>query len=153
VHWGFDGSIHQGIIEVHERVVRDAADFFVRAFELQFPFERVVRSSDPEFAWDDDRLMAANATSGFNYRTIAGTNELSSHALGAIDVNTRLNPYIRYTSEGELVSPPGAAWNPDAPGTLYGGHPLVAFMQERGWEWGGDWTRESGRIDYQHFQK
>ena len=35
----------------------------------------------------------------------------------------------------------------DSPGSL------VVLMKNLGWQWGGDWMPESGRIDYQHFEK
>jgi hypothetical protein len=56
-------------------------------------------------------------------------------------------------TEGEIVSPQGAVWSPAVAGTLYANHQLVLFMKERGWGWGGDWRPESGRVDYQHFEK
>jgi hypothetical protein len=151
-HYGFDGSSQTGVIEVHEAVAVDVADFFALAAQYHFPVERVVRASD--FNWDDDLLMIANASSGFNYRLIAGTNRVSQHGLGlAFDVNPLQNPYIRGERGVEIVAPAGAAWNPALPGTLSAEHPLVRFMLERGWEWGGNWPPASGRTDYQHFQK
>lgn len=153
LHMGFDGKIHSGIIEVDEAVAGDVLAFFEHALYIGFPIEKVTRASDPAYGWDDDKLMAGNVTSGFNYRTIAGTDKESEHARGAFDVNPRLNPYVRYTEAGEVVAPPGAVWDPPVPGTLYAGHPLVDFMEVRGWEWGGRWTSESGRTDYQHFQR
>lgn len=148
------GDAKKGIIEVHKDVVRDVQGFFELAYKIGFPIERVVRSSDPEFGWDDDKLMAANATSGFNYRLIKGTDRPSLHGLGrAIDVNTRLNPYMRHAHGDVEIDPPRASWNPEVPGTLTADHPLVRFMKDRGWEWGGNWTPESGRTDYQHFEK
>lgn len=154
LHYGFDGRMHRGIIEVHEEVADDVASFFDLALRTGFPIERVARSGDPEFGWDDDKLMAANVSSGFNYRTIAGTDRVSLHGQGrAFDVNPRQNPYVRYTDGGEVVAPAGAEYDPQAPGTLSAGHRLVGLMQRLGWEWGGDWQPESGRVDYQHFQK
>jgi len=151
---GFDGATHKGVIEIQTDLALDVQGFFELAFQTQFPIERVVRSSDPEFGWDDDKLITANTTSGFNYRLIKGTDRPSLHGLGrAIDVNTRLNPYIRHADGDVEVDPPGASWNPEIPGTLTADHPLVRFMKDRGWEWGGDWTPESGRTDYQHFEK
>lgn len=154
LYHGFDGKTHAGIIEVHEEAAGDIGAFFAYALELKFPIEKVVPAGHPDYVWDDDTLMAGNATSGFNYRLIAGTDAVSPHGLGwGFDVNPRLNPYVRYVGGREVVSPPGAVWNPELPGTLHAQHPLVVFMKDRGWEWGGDWTEESGRVDYQHFQK
>lgn len=151
---GFDAKVHCGIMEIDKELAADVAAFFDLAFALDFPVQKVVAASDPAYQWDDDKLMADNASSGFNYRPIAGSDRLSPHARGrAFDINTRLNPYVRYQDEQVIVAPPGATWDPLIPGTLYGGHPLVEFMKSRGWEWGGDWLPEEGRVDYQHFQR
>lgn len=152
---GIDGEEHDGFIEIHEDLADDISAFFAAALESGFPIERVVRSSDPEFGWDDDKLMAANTTSGFNYRLIKGTDRPSLHGLGrAFDVNTRINPYVRYVDGEAVTDPEGAVYDPSVPGTLTADHPLVRLMRERGWTWGGDWTRENhGVTDYQHFEK
>lgn len=157
----FEGRTKTGVIEVNAKAVADVALFFQKAMEIGFPIERVVRSSDAPYLWDDQKLMAANATSGFNYRPVAGTDNLSKHGLGlAIDVNTRLNPCIRYQDGKRLVNGKELAalkevvWDPSLPGTLYSDHPLVRYMLSLGWEWGGHWTLEKdGLVDYQHFTK
>lgn len=150
----FEGEAQVGTVEIHEDLVDDIKDFFEEANKLSFPIERVVKSSDEKYGWDDDKLMADNATTGFNYRLIKGTDRPSLHGQGrAFDVNDALNPFIRYVDGKPEVDPPGAVHNPEIPGTLTAEHPLVLFMKDRGWEWGGDWLPESGRTDYQHFQK
>lgn len=143
----------RGIIEINAQVSEDIQAFFAKALELSFPIETVVRASD--YGWDDQELMAANATSGFNYRTIPNTGMLSNHAHGlAFDVNTRLNPYIVYTNGRPEIFPAGAVWNPDVPGTLSADHGLVKLMKSKGWTWGGDWISDvDNAIDYQHFEK
>jgi hypothetical protein len=107
------------------------------------------------FEYDDQKLMAANVTSGYNYRKIAGTEELSKHALGrAFDVNPRLNPYVHKMDDQIVIDPPGAVWRPEEPGTLRKNHELVQFLENRGWIWGGNWTLESdGKQDHHHFEK
>lgn len=157
----FKGVQKTGTIEVNRDVYDDVKAFFAKALEIGFPIENVVRSSDPEYLWDDDKLMAANTTSGFNYRLIAGTDEPSQHGWGrAFDVNTMLNPYIKYdkTDGTPHPQPSHAIYDPDKPGTLTADHPLVILMKERGWDWGGDWERddrpgEKSRKDLQHFEK
>lgn len=151
----FDGNYKTGTIEVNKIVTGDVSEFFKMAFEIKFPINRVAKSSDPEFAWDDSKIMAANASTAFNYRNIAGTDRLSLHSTGfAFDINPVQNPYIKY-KDGQIfaIEPNGSKHDPFAPGTLTIDHPLVQFMLDRGWEWGGNWSPESGRIDYQHFQK
>ena len=100
-------------------------------------------------------MMTDNNSSGFNYRTIAGSGKMSPHSLGmAFDINTRLNPYIRYPKNGSPIARPiGAIRDVKVPGTLYANHPLVEFMVSLCWEWGGGWSPVTGRTDYQHFQK
>jgi hypothetical protein len=151
---GVDGEDRVGHIEVHRTVVDDVASFFELAHALRFPIERVVQAH--ELSWSDPRLMAENCTSGFNFRTVPGRDVLSLHSLGlAFDVNTRLMPYIRAGADGVLtVLPPGASYDPEVPGTLVDGHPLVRLMLDRGWRWGGHWSLErDGVVDYQHFEK
>jgi hypothetical protein len=98
--------------------------------------------------------MEDNVSSGFNYRLIAGTDKPSLHALGrAFDINPRQNPYIRYERREIIAQPKQSKWDKSRPGTLFADHPLVKMMEGFGWEWGGHWSQESGRTDYQHFQK
>jgi peptidoglycan L-alanyl-D-glutamate endopeptidase CwlK len=153
-YYDFNGELQVGTVEIHKDLADDVKQFFEKAAELHFPIERVVKSSDEKYAWDDDALMADNATTGYNYRLIKGTDKPSLHGLGrALDINDALNPYVRYVDGQAITDPPGATYDPTVPGTLTAEHPLVIFMKNRGWEWGGDWTPESGRTDYQHFQK
>jgi len=152
----FNGDEHTGVIEVHKAVADDVRQFFALALAEKFPIEKVIRSSDAPFFWDDDMMMAENMTSGFNYRLIKDTDTVSFHGLGqAFDVNTRLNPYIRYYKDGSsIVDPEGATYDTSLPGVFTASHPLVLLMKRLGWEWGGDWIpEEHGAVDYQHFQK
>ena len=154
-YFDFDGNYKTGTIEVNKAVTGDVSEFFKMALEIKFPINRVAKSSDPEFAWDDNKIMAANASTAFNYRRIAGSDRLSLHSAGlAFDINPVQNPYVKYKN-GQIVAiePDDSKYNYFVPGTLSDEHPLVQFMIKRGWEWGGNWLPESGRIDYQHFQK
>ncbi|HET7060405.1 MAG TPA: M15 family metallopeptidase [Candidatus Saccharimonadales bacterium] len=151
---GFDKQTHAGQIVVAAVVESEVRQFFRQAQALEFPIEHVVPAADPRFRWDDEKIMAANVSSGFNYRPIAGTDKLSRHSQGlAFDINPRQNPYIRYENGEEITQPPDAAWDKYVPGTLNANHPLVRMMESLGWEWGGNWAPESGRVDYQHFEK
>lgn len=154
----FQNRPHKDIIEVNRALKDDVISFFKYAYYLNFPIQEVGISSDPRFKWDDDKLMAANITSGFNYRTIAGSNTPSQHGLGrAMDVNPRQNPYIVLDDQGNpVVAPKGASWLMGTPGTLHRDHPLIQLMLSRGWVWGGNWTLQDldgAVIDYQHLQK
>ncbi len=136
-----------GVIVVHQDVAHDVRALFEEMRQQRFPLASVIPASDPRFAWSDEKMMAADNSSGFNYRTIAGTNRLSYHAYGrAIDLNPARNPYIR---EGR-VEPQGATYDLGRPGTIAADSFIVEFLESRGWTWGGRWTEP---IDYQHFQK
>jgi hypothetical protein len=151
----FEGEQQTGTIEIHKDLAEDVKAFFEKAVELKFPIQHVVKSSDEKYQWDDDKLMAGNATTAYNFRLIKGTDRPSQHGLGrALDVNDALNPYVRYVNDEALTDPEGSVYDPSVPGTLTADHPLVVFMKDRGWVWGGDWTEdEHGVTDYQHFDK
>jgi len=154
----FKGRQHQGIVEVNRGLKADVLTFFRYAFYLNFPIHEVAPASDHRFEWDDNKLMAGNITSCFNYRNIAGSSRPSTHSLGeACDINPRQNPYITLDDHGDpFVQPAGASWLSGAPGTLHRDHPLIQLMKSRGWTWGGEWTlqdTDGAVIDYQHLQK
>jgi len=152
-HWGFDGAILTGHLEIHRSVAEEVASFFDLARELHYPIERVVPAS--ALAWNDPDLMAANHSSGFNYRTVAGKTMMSLHALGlAFDINPRVLPFLHVDNGTIVTEPPGAVYDPSHPAAIASGNPLVAHMESLGWTWGGNWTIEDhGIVDYQHFEK
>ena len=66
---------------------------FRTLYEARFPLQRMKLVS--EYGGDDEKSMAANNTSGFNCRTVAGTTRWSQHSFGAaIDLNPVQNPYV-----------------------------------------------------------
>lgn len=152
---GFDGELHQGQIVVAVDVISEVREFFKQALERDFPIERVVPVSAPPYRWDSKKVLADNLSSGFDYRKVKTQDKVSMHGLGrAFDINPRQNPYTRYEGGKEILHvPEGAKYDESRPGTLYEGHPLVLLMEGYGWIWGGKWTRESGRVDYMHFEK
>ncbi len=142
-YWGMDGRRHQGQIVVHRRVVQDVREIFQAIDSARFPLKSVIPIV--RYRWDDDASIAANNTSGFNYRTISGTNRLSKHAEGiAIDLNPYLNPWRG--GHGRTTRP----YDISIPGTLQAGDVVVRAFENHGWTWGGKW---SGSKDYQHFDK
>jgi hypothetical protein len=145
---GFDGGVHRGRLVVN----RDSAGAMLRTmrtlYRLGFPIRRM-RLVDA-YGADDHRSMAADNTSAFNCRFVAGTGRWSEHAYGhAIDLNPRENPYV--TSDGYVSPPMGAPFTDRsrrAPGLIHRGGPVVRAFAEAGWAWGGNW---SWPKDYQHF--
>lgn len=149
----FSGASNTGNIVIHKFVERDVKDFFTRAFKLKFPIEKIVPIS--MYNWDDEKSCENNNSSGFNYRKIGGSDFISKHSLGcAFDINPKQNVYTRYDKTGEEVYrlPKDSFYKPNAKGALSSEHELVLLMKERGWTWGGDWTPDTGRVDYQHFE-
>jgi len=148
-HWGFDGQPHRGRLVVN----RDASAAMLRTmrslYRLRFPI-RQMRLVDA-YGADDHRSMAADNTSAFNCRFIAGSGGVwSEHAYGrAIDVNPLENPYV---TESGYVSPPAGAPYADRSrqrrGMIQRGGPVVDAFAAAGWEWGGSWPWPR---DYQHF--
>lgn len=139
----FDGNIHKGQILVDQDLAEDVKQIFGEIKATHFPISKVVPIS--EYGWSDDVSVAADNTSGFNYRRVPATHELSHHALGrAIDLNPWENPYM------DPVKGTTQTYDPKTPGTLTADSPPVKIFRAHGWAWGGQWRR--GR-DYQHFEK
>lgn len=137
-HATFDHTVGDGELIVARRIAGKTVTLFRRLYALGVPI-RQMRLVD-EFAADDGRSMAADNTSAFNFRVIAGTANLSQHALGlAIDLNPVENPWRK---PDRLVPEEGRAYADRThvrPGMFVRPGPIVAAFDEHGWEWGGDW--------------
>jgi hypothetical protein len=146
-HWGFDRRVHRGELVVHRDQARRVLAVMERLFRLGYPIRRMRLVDD--YRADDDRSVAANNTSAFNCRPVAGTSRWSEHAYGrAIDVNPVQNPYVT----GGHVSPPAGRRYADrtrrVPGMIHAGDAVVRAFAAAGWGWGGAWRTAR---DYQHF--
>jgi hypothetical protein len=134
----FEGGVALGELVVASVIAARALELFRRLYALGFPI-RQMKLVD-EFAADDDRSMSADNTSAFNYRVVAGTSVLSQHARGlAIDINPIENPWRK---PDRIAPPEGAAFADRRviqPGMFVRPGPVVAAIDELGWEWGGDW--------------
>lgn len=149
-YWGFDNRPHAGAMVVHESVAAGVVSVFARLYDEHFPIRRMVTID--AYGADDHASMAADNTSGFNCRYVAGSSppRWSAHAYGeAIDINTVENPYV----SGSLVSPPAGNAYLDRthrrPGMAGPGTALNNAFAAVGWFWGGRWSSP----DYQHFSK
>lgn len=150
-HVGFDGRDHLGELVVDARYARDIRRVFATLYAARWPIRRM----RPVAAYDgsDARSMAADNTSGFNCRRVAGTTHWSAHAYGAaIDLNPRENPYL----SGSSVQPRSGRRlarldrGPDShvpPGVIRENDVVVRAFAAVGWTWGGTWAAP----DYQHF--
>ena len=143
-HVDLAGEPRTGTVVVAAAIAHHTVQLFGRLYAIGFPLARV--EPVDAHAADDDRSMAADNTSAFNFRVIAGTTVLSQHALGlAIDLNPVENPMIWPAAAGAppRFVPPAAADFLDRrrvrPGMIVRPGPVTAILDELGWEWGGDW--------------
>src|SRR5436190_17537467 len=143
----FTGQTAMGELVVAKSAGPVVARIFTRIYEsAAFRIERMERID--KYGGSDDASMAANNTSAFNCRTVAGSANLSAHALGiALDINTIQNPYVK----GAEVDPPQgrdfdtpakrqAAHDRGQPGIILPGSAVVTAFKQNGWKWGGEWT-------------
>jgi hypothetical protein len=141
------GAISSGEIIVHADVAADVVQVFRTLYDARFPLAKV--DTVERYGSDDDQVMAANVTSGFNCRSTTGGTAFSQHSYGrAIDLNPVQNPYVR----GDAVQPPAGRDYVDRsdrrPGMVLGNDAVVRAFASVGWEWGGDYR---SLKDYQHF--
>lgn len=144
---GFDGRPHQGELVVHRAHAAAVVQVFRQLYAARFPVQQMVTVE--QYGADDDRSMAANNTSAYNCRAVAGGTGWSEHAYGtALDVNPVQNPYVR----GSTVEPPAGRGYLDRgdvrPGMVVGQDVVVRAFASVGWAWGGDFRTLK---DYQHF--
>lgn len=72
-------------------------------YAARFPLRRMHLVD--AYGGDDDRSMAADNSSAYNCRTVAGRRTFSAHAYGAaIDLNPVENPYV---TAGGVLPPAG----------------------------------------------
>jgi hypothetical protein len=146
---GFDGRSHHGRLVVSRDFDDEIIAVFKRLYAIDYPIRRIELID--RYDADDHRSMAADNTSAFNCRFVAGTTRWSMHAYGlAVDLNPVENPYV----SGSHVSPPAGRPYADrsrhAAGMIHDGDAVVkAFARRAGWEWLGDGPQSI--RDYQHF--
>jgi peptidoglycan L-alanyl-D-glutamate endopeptidase CwlK len=140
---GYDGKTHQGQIVVHRKLQHSIARVFHRILtETDFPIRSVIPVSDKRFGWSDSSSVAKNNSSGFNFRLVSGSLEVSDHAFGtAVDINPEINPWVKGGTRNRN-------YNPSVKGTLDRFSKVVKIFKQEGWKWGGDWKKSK---DWQHF--
>ena len=148
---GFDDRAHTGQLVVHRRHARDLVGVFRELYQARYPIRRMQLVD--AYGGDDNRSMAADNSSAYNCRTVAGTSSFSDHAYGAaVDINPVENPYV--TTDGvlpakglrfvEVDRSPGVD---AARGVIVADDVVVRAFARIGWKWGGVWNEP----DYQHF--
>lgn len=149
---GFDGAVHTGEMVVHEKYAAAVVDIFRQLYDARWPIRRMRLVDD--YRGDDEQSMAANNTSGYNCRRIAGRDVLSAHAYGAaIDINPVQNPDLTrpsiHPAVGARFATLDRSQHARVPlGAIRNGDVVVRAFARIGWDWGGHWTAHK---DYQHF--
>lgn len=153
LHYNPAGEIRIGELICNKQIASDLLDIFQALYDAQYPIACMTLVDN--YQGDDEKSMAANNTSCFNYRVIAGTDTLSYHAQGlAIDINPQYNPYVTFGADGsEHVSPQNGLAYADRemffPMKIDHDDLCYQLFTEHGFAWGGDWDTPK---DYQHFE-
>ena len=152
LHYDFKGQVKTGELVVNRCIADNVLSIFTELFDAKYPIEKL-RLID-NYDADDDLSMADNNSSAFNYRTIAGTNQLSNHAMGmAIDINPLYNPYIQVRDGQTNIYPKNGLIYTDRslenPYYIRKNDTCYNCFIKHGFTWGGDWNPSK---DYQHFE-
>lgn len=147
----FSGTEKVGELIVHRKLAKEVTGIFYELYQAKYPLHSVRLVDDYGEPGDDNKSMADNNTSAFNYRRVTGSKTLSRHSYGAaIDINPVYNPYIT----GDRIAPENAAEyadrSRDFPGKIDHEDLCYRLFTKAGWSWGGDFK---GDKDYQHFSK
>lgn len=153
LHRDADGRIRLGEMVCHRDIARSLVSIFRNLYQQAYPIERMLLVD--RFGADDEQSMAANNTSCFNFRRVAGSSRLSKHALGkAVDINPLYNPCVRRGADGKVrVSPAAGKAYADrslpTPYRLLRDDAAHRLFLRHGFQWGGAWR---SLKDYQHFE-
>ena len=149
----FNGETRTGEMICNKAVAPDLIQIFSELYHAGYQIEKIKLIDD--YGGDDDLSCADNNTSCFNYRVVAGSTNLSKHALGvAVDLNPFYNPYVTYPDGKIRISPAGAEAyadrSADFPHKIDENDLAYKLFTSHGFTWGGHWKTLK---DYQHFQK
>ncbi len=154
LHYNYRGEVAEGECVVNRSIAKDVVEIFHKLYQMEYPIQRMELVD--EYGADDDRSMAANNTSAFNYRTMGGSSKLSLHAYGlAIDINPRVNPCVIggrcYPENGKRYRQrnPKKCKGRYADNMVRRGDAVYRLFKRHGFAWGGDWPYTK---DYQHFE-
>lgn len=152
LHKNLQGETLEGELVVNYHIADDTLKIFREFYEADYPIEKI-RLID-EYDADDERSMADNNSSSFNFRLVSRTTKISKHGYGlAIDINPLYNPYITTVDGRQNVEPANAGDYVDreADFDYKITHDDLAYevFKKYGFAWGGDWKNSK---DYQHFE-
>lgn len=153
LHIDFSGNTAEGELIVNKSVAQDAVAIFKELYDEKYPIEKVRLIDD--YDANDNRSMADNNSSAFNFRMIEGTTTVSDHSYGlAIDINPLYNPYIQVSGDKTSIFPVEGEQYADRKADfdykITKKDKCYKIFTKYGWKWGGEWK---GTVDYQHFYK
>lgn len=150
----FEGNTQDGEMIVNKKIARKTLKVFYELYKIKYPIEKMQLID--EYDADDEKSMADNNTSAFNYRKVANSNKLSNHSRGlAIDINPRINPYITSygiapaNSKVYKVREVSKCRGKYRDYMIHKGDKVYKIFKKYGFSWGGDWIHSK---DYQHFE-
>lgn len=153
LHWDYDQRIHIGEMVCNKEIADILVDIFRVLYDKRYPIQRMVLPD--VYNANDEEQMRDNNTSCFCYRVVAGSKNLSKHALGlAVDINPLYNPYYKVGAKGSRFIQPSNAGaycdrNRDFRYKIDHNDLAYQLFTQNGFRWGGDWK---SRKDYQHFE-
>lgn len=155
-YYNYKGKEKEGELIVNRLIAQDVVEVFYELYEIQYPIRRMELIDG--YDADDNLSMEADNTSCFNYRKIAGSSNLSMHALGlAIDINPRVNPCVG--GAHGILPANGKVYRERDVKLCKGSYKKIMIhkndrvykiFKSHGFSWGGDWHNMK---DYQHFYK
>lgn len=149
LHRNSDGHTQVGEMVCHKSIARRLLTIFRSLYEEGYRIERMVLIDD--YDADDQRSMAANNTTCFNFRRQTGSRtRVSKHGLGlAVDINPLYNPYVKGTVVQPAEARPYATNRDKVPMAIRRGDLCHRLFLQQGFRWGGAWR---SLKDYQHFE-
>ncbi|MCR4907607.1 MAG: M15 family metallopeptidase [Lachnospiraceae bacterium] len=152
LHKDLNGEEHEGEMVVNRHIAEAVLEILKELYEKDYPIEKI-RLVD-EYDADDERSMADNNSSSFNFRLISHSSKISKHGYAlAVDINPLYNPYIK-TVDGKLHIEPANSGpytdrTADFDYKIEKGDLCYSLFISHGFEWGGEWKSSK---DYQHFE-
>lgn len=149
LHRNTEGKTQVGEMVCNKRIASRLLNIFRELYKADYRIGRMVLIDN--YGANDERSMAANNTTCFNFRFMTGSHKrVSKHGMGmAVDINPLYNPYVKgnrvQPAEGRKYIKNRAA----VPMAIQHGDLCHSLFIKYGFRWGGAWRTLK---DYQHFE-
>ena len=149
-HYDLNGNISTGEIIFHKNLAPEQLEIFHELFEAKYPIDKMLLVDN--YHADDGMSMVDNNSYAFCSRKVFAGSSVSIHSYGcAIDMNPRINPYIK----NGVVYPKGGEDYVDrsksVPGIIKENDACHQIFTKYGYHWGG--APSCKNKDYHHFEK